>query len=301
MSRTPTQPTGQPPQVLVRALRKVLRPMVHLMLSHQVTWPFLGDLVKSLYVEVAERDFRVDGKTPSDSRIHLLTGIHRKDVKRLREELATHGSPEVPGNISLGARLIAYWTGSSDYLDASGAPRPLALRGSPDEPGFEELVEQVCRKDIRPRVILDEWLRLDLAHIDAQKRVVLNTGAFTPDRGFDEKAFFFGKNLHDHVSAGAHNLMGQKPTHFDRSVYYDRLSAESVAELSELARDLGMQALRSMNSRALALQERDQQRNASDKNIVPVDYRMNFGIFHYNTQYEASTSSSEHQQGGPDA
>lgn len=275
--------------------------MVHLMLSHQITWPFLGNLLKSLFVEVAERDFRVDGKTPSDSRIHLLTGIHRKDVKRLREEQTDHRSTEVPGNISLGARLIAYWTGSSDFLDASGTPRPLPLRGSPGEPGFEELVEQVCRKDIRPRVILDEWLRLDLAHMDAQNRVVLNTGAFTPDRGFDEKAFFFGKNLHDHVSAGAHNLMGQKPAHFDRSVYYDCLSAESVAELSELARDLGMQALRSMNRRALTLQERDLQRSDTSTLGARADYRMNFGIFHYNTRYEASASYTEHQQGGPDA
>jgi len=33
---------------------------------------------------VAERDFALSFKQPTDSRISLLTGIHRKEVARLR-------------------------------------------------------------------------------------------------------------------------------------------------------------------------------------------------------------------------
>jgi hypothetical protein len=107
--------------------------------------------------------------------------------------------------------------------------------------------------------------------------VVLNTGAFTPEKGFDEKVFFFGKNTQDHIHAGSHNLLGHKPSYFDRSVYYDRLSEASIGELGELADKLGMQALTEMNKEALSRQKRDHdQPDAS--------FRMNFGVFNFNTE-----------------
>lgn len=301
MSKRTPQGAAQPPQALVSAIRKLLRPLVRLMLSYQITYPSLITLLKSLYVEVAEEEFALDGKRQSDSRINLLTGVHRKDVKRLRAEQEQPSS--VPSSISTGARVIAHWLGSEQFRDARGGPRALPLRqsASSGEPSFDDLVERVCRQDIRPRVILDEWQRLGIAHLDEQQRVVLDTGAFTPDQGFEEKAFFFGKNLQDHISAGAHNLLGGKPAHFDRSVYYDCLSAESVERLRERANEVGMQALQTINSEALALQQRDSRR---DEENAP-RYRINFGVFHYNTSYtssrEADPASENDSKGKEDA
>lgn len=308
MSKPSSSTTGQPPEILVRAIRKLLRPLVRLMLSYQITYPMLVSLLKSLYVEVADEEFGVDGKRSSDSRINLLTGVHRKDVKRLRAEL-DEPNP-VPTNLSTGARLIAWWTGSDEFLDASGAPAPLPLRSQvegDDTTSFEDLVERVCRQDIRPRVILDDWLHQGLVHMDEQQRVVLDTLAFMPEDGFEEKAFFFGKNLHDHISASTHNLLGHKPALFDRSVYYDRLSARSVEELTQLASEAGMQALQTVNRRALALQQRDvgsgtgkeKQRRSDHDHRTPHQYRMNFGIFHYNTVYgDAAVTTDDNGKNG---
>ncbi|ALO46087.1 DUF6502 family protein [Pseudohongiella spirulinae] len=278
------QTMGQPPPRLLAAIVKVLRPLVRLMLSFQITYPMLINVLKRLYVEVAEQEFSVHGKRQSDSRITMLTGVHRKDVKRLREEKQPLTS--VPANISVGAQLIAIWTGSDRYCDAGGHPVALPMTSGDNTPSFEELVERVCRKDIRPRVILDEWLRLGVAQVNTDDRISLNTGAFTPEKGFDEKAFFFGKSLHDHISAGTHNLLGKQPPFFDRTVYYDQLSAESVEEISDLARQLGMEALLKVNHRALTLQQRDQGDNAN--------YRMNFGIFHYNDLHDQKVGDGDH-------
>lgn len=278
---------------------------MRLMLSQQITYPFLINHLKSLYVEVAESEFTVAGKRQSDSRITLLTGVHRKDVKRLRGEDGVQ--PVIAKTSSLGAQVIAWWMGSPQYRHEDGSPKALPLRASAggkaasasNESGnkdtadgtyFEDLVTEVCRQDIRPRVILDEWLRLGIAHLDEKDRVVLNTGAFTPEEGFEEKVFFFGKNIQDHMDAGAQNLMGIKPAHFDRSVYYDKLSTESIEELRELANEVGMQALIRMNSQALALQQRDaRHKNAESK----AKYRMNFGIFHYNDRHNQNTGDEQ--------
>lgn len=292
-SKLPDKP-GEPSGILVTAIRKILRPLVRLMLSQQITYPFLINQLKSLYVEVAESEFNVAGKRQSDSRITMLTGVHRKDVKRLRNEESEQ--PVIAKTTSLGAQVIAWWMGSPQYCHADGSPKALPLRATAaDDDGdnsacFEDLVTDVCRQDIRPRVILDEWLRLGIAHQDAQQRVVLNTGAFTPDKGFDEKAFFFGKNIQDHIDAGAQNLMGIKPAHFDRSVYYDKLSSESIEELRELANEIGMQALIRMNSQALTLQQRDA---THTKGGSAGKYRMNFGIFHYNDRHNQNTGDEQ--------
>jgi uncharacterized small protein (DUF1192 family) len=76
-------------------------------------------------------------------------------------------------------------------------------------------------------------------------------------------------------------LSGEQPPFFDRSVYYDELSAQSIAELNELANTLGMEALIKVNERALALQ-------TADKSSANALFRMNFGIFNYNQNYSDS-------------
>ncbi len=153
-----------PPRSLVRALRRVLRPLVRLLLAHQITYPFLANLLKTVYVELAERELAIPDKPQTISRLSLLTGIHRKDVKRLREEPLENDAP--PPVVSLGAQLVARWTAVEAFLDENDHPRPLArLPGSANQPGFDDLVASVS-KDIRARAVLDEWLRLGIAHID---------------------------------------------------------------------------------------------------------------------------------------
>lgn len=276
MSKSGSDIASQPPASLIKALEKLLRPVIRVLLHYQITYPQLIGLLKSIYVDIAEKEMQIGNKRQSDSRIHLLTGVHRKDVKRLRAEPTQPAS--VPPTVSAGARLIAHWVGNPDYVDDRGKPLPLPLRSEQEQtPSFENLVALVLKQDIRPRVILDEWLRLGVARME-DEQLVLNTGAFTPDKGFDEKAFFFGKNLQDHANASASNLMGLKPSYFDRSVYYDQLSNESVSELGQLAQQLGMEALTAMNQAALEKQSRDS--SSSNKNSDN-NYRINFGVFHF--------------------
>jgi hypothetical protein len=261
-----------PPQPLVAAVRRLLRPLVKLLLSYSVQYPYLASLLKLTYVEVATASFSLKDKEQTDSRITLLTGIHRQDVKRLRAEIVADAPP--PQAVSLGAQLVAKWTGMLQYLDAKGHPRPLPKHAS--EGGvlsFERLVQSV-NKDFRPRVVLDEWLRLGVAKLDDEDRVVLVTHAFIPTGGLEEKLFYFGKNIHDHLAASSHNLLDGHPPMLDRCVYYDRLSPDSVQKLETEARLLATQALMELNAKAMSLQE-------TDANRKDATYRINFGAYFY--------------------
>src|SRR5215510_9330050 len=234
-----------PPSALVAAQRRLLQPLVRLLTAQGVSYPMLADLLKQIYVDVAVRDFRLDGTAPTDSRVTLLSGVHRKDVKRLR----TPGAPQpeaMPEMVALGAQLAAVWTTRRDLRDRKGQPRPLPrLASQGGERSFEGLVASIS-KDIRARSLLDEWLRLGVAKIDEQDRVVLKSSAFVPSRGFDEKAFYFGHNLHDHVAAAAHNMEAKGPPFLERSVHYEGLQSASVAKLAALAEQDGMKAVQAV-------------------------------------------------------
>jgi len=279
-------PNVTPPRAFVQALRHAMRPLVKLMLSRGVTFAYASELLKSLFVEVADRDFRLDDKSPTDSRVSLVSGVHRKEVSRLRLAMES-GEETVPEVISLGAQVVAQWMGATPYVDKSGTPLPLARFASEGaELSFEALVARVNR-DIRPRVVLDEWLRLGVVHIDDEGRVCLNAGAFVPTKGFDEMSFYLGHNLHDHAAAATHNLIGGRPPFMERSVHYDGLDARVVAKLAEQAGTLGMQALVAVNKTALAAAKR------AGAAASPQRRRMTFGVYFYAEDSAPPAAQSE--------
>jgi len=271
---------------LIKALKKILKPLVKLLITNGITYPEFSDLLKELFVEVAETDFKLTGKQQTDSRINFLTGIHRKDVKRLRNRNSSEGhATETP---SLGALLISRWLGDPNYCDDQG--NPLALPRLIKKGGiksFEGLVVSV-NKDIRSRAILDEWLNMNIVYLDENECVCLNQNAFIPQHGYEEKVWFFGENLHDHIAASTHNLKGKQPLFLDRAVYYDQLSAKSVLELAEISEKLCMEVLIDINSRALALQNKDKQSQE-------VLHRMRLGLYFYEVADEDDNADADEQ------
>ena len=258
---------------LIVALRRILRPFVKLMLANGITFPFLSELLKGIFVDVADSEFRIGGKPSTDSHLSLLTGIHRKDIKRLRS--CTHSNTEtISQAVSLGTRLINLWTSDPRFLDANNQPKPLPrFSKEGGEISFEGLVASVSC-DIRSRVVLDEWLRLGVAHFNDSNQVCLNTAAFIPANGFEEKVYYFGHNLYDHAAAATSNLLGGTSPFLERSVSYDRLSDDSVKKLAGISEQQGMKALLAINKAAMAFEKNDA---GSDE----PQHRMTFGIYYY--------------------
>jgi len=257
-SQMADKPKSPAPQALNQAVQSLLQPLVKLLLSFQITYPVVQEWLKKAMVEVAERDFPLADKPQTDTRLSLLTGIHRKDIKRLRG--SAEQATEAPEVVSLGVQIAAYWM--ANYRNNEGQPQALPFKQSDTHtPSFEGLVEQVAKKDIRARVVLDEWLRLGVVESlnhEGEEYLQLTPNAFIPSQGLDEKAFFLGMNLSDHMATVSNNLLDQ-PAKFERCLYYDGLSEASIEELKQLAADEGMAMLTRLNQRALELKQQDQQ------------------------------------------
>lgn len=268
------QEAGEPPVALVTALRLIIVALVRLLLRFQVVYPQLLEMLKSAYVQVAEGEYRLQNKPQTDTRLSLLTGIHRKDIKRLRSQLGAE--VEEPLAISQGVRIVARWIGEPGYQLKNGQPAPLPFK-SVDGPSFESLVQEVCRQDLRPRVVLDEWLRLGIVSEDEKKRLTLNADAFVPGKSIDEKSFFLGMNISDHLNAASHNMQEGAEPYFERCVYYDELSEASIKELSQLAKSRGMETLKVINTRASELKARDKKQGGGR-------HRINVGVYSFDEE-----------------
>jgi len=266
---------GEPPPALMGAITRLLRPLLKVFIAQGITLPVLTRLLKELYIEVAEASFPMPGRAQTDSRINLLTGVHRKDVRALRGRPREENQPSPV--VSRNAQMISIWAGAPDYLDGRGRPRALPRTG--ERPSFESLVETIS-KDIRPRVVLDEWLRLGLIHVDDKGFIHLNSAAFVPREDFDDLAYYFGRNLRDHIAASGHNLLGDTPPMLERAVYYEKLTPQSIAELAAYTRKLAMQTLVAVNKKAFELARRD-------KGAPGASQRMTFGAYFFSTADDA--------------
>ena len=267
-------PVTGPPSALLTALRKILRPLIRLLLNFGITFPAFTRLVKELFVDVAESDFQLPNKEPTDSRISLISGVHRKDVKRLRAERG-EATNEPPEAVSRGTQVIATWVSEKRYQDEDGKPKRLPLwpKGS-RKLSFEELVISVFRQDLRPRVVLEELERLGIVRVHDDETVELLVEAFVPADGLEEKAHYFGQNLRDHIAAAARNLNGERPPYLERSVTYHELTDEDVEELRKLSESAAMEALKQVNQIAARMKRRNQ-------NNPEATRRINFGTFFY--------------------
>lgn len=282
-----SSPADSTTEMLLRAMRRFLRPLVRLLIEKGISFPQLRELLKSLYVEVADEEFSLQGKRPSDSRVFVLTGVHRKDVKRLRNREQGR-LPAASAVSTLGAELVAHWLGDAAFQDETG--KPVCLPRLPQEggPSFDVLVASVS-KDVRPRVVLDEWLRLGIVSLDAQDQVCLQQNAFVPAAGFEEKAWFLGRHLGDHTAACVHNLLQETSPMFERSVYYSGLTAESVARLRDQAEERGMAMLRELNQIALTYQQ-------TDESKADADQRMRFGAYWFDAKQREESEDAHNNE-----
>lgn len=246
------------PEAIIKSIQWLLKPLVKLLIHYKITLPQLIQWLKIIYVEIAENEFSLPNKEQTDSRISMLTGVHRKDVRSIRHE--TKALPQqAPGSLS--AQILARWLGDSHYLTKGGKPRALPFEPQADSsPSFTDLVAEVSRQDIRARVMLDEWLAAGIVSINSKQHIHLNMDNIIPSEDFNEQAKFYGRILHDHISTSSDNLIKNDAPLFDRYIYYNNLTPKSVATLKSLVEKQGMTLLEKVNRKARELQinDRDQ-------------------------------------------
>ncbi|MEM7058872.1 MAG: DUF6502 family protein [Pseudomonadota bacterium] len=280
--------TGDGSGAFGRVLQGLLRPLIRAMIAQGMTAPALYRIIKRLYVEVAEQDFKLPTERQTDSRISMLTGVHRRDVRDFRGSDPT-ADDAAKEKVTTIASVLGHWMANPDARGADGRPTPLPRSGDAGL-NFESLVRMVS-KDIRPRTVLDELLRQDLVHVE-DGVVHLKTDAFLGPADPDQRVHFFAENVGDHIAAAVDNLLADDPRFMERAVFYNRLTSGSVDQIEEQARDKASTILQTVNEMANDLQ-------AQDLDNQDGTQRFRFGVFFYRED-EAGDGASNHLENQED-
>jgi hypothetical protein len=241
------------------------------------------DIAKRAYVEVAATEFRIPGKKQSVSRIALLSGLTRKETQRLLEAPAANDS-EAGERYNRAARVVAGWVRDTDFCDATGSPRVLALQegGRRDSASFAELVRRFSG-DIPFRAVLDELLRVGVVEKLDDGNIRLKSRAYIPESGDADKLNILGTDVSDLVATIDHNIQhGTADPFFQRKVMYDNVPDEALQEFRRLA---GAQAQTLLERLDKWLSQHDRDANPKTKGTGRV--RTGIGIYYFEEKMES--------------
>lgn len=241
-------------KLLVQTIATILRPLVRILLRHGVSAGAMSEIVNRVYVEVAENEFKVPGRKQSDSRISVLTGLHRKHVARIKKFPALE-KVELEERHNRAVRVLSGWSRDRRFQTKAGKPAVIPFEG---KKSFSELVEKYSG-GVPPRAIRDELTRVGIIEINKQNKIKLKTKGYVPGSSDIEKLRILGMDAADLVSTIDHNMTHKHPDlRFQRTVVYDSIPLEHANEFRKLSAKYGQELLEKLD-RWLAKRESNAQ------------------------------------------
>ncbi len=264
---------------LAAAFERLLAPLAQLMVARGMPYAQLDEMLRLAIVRAAHAAHPGLPEHRRASRVSASTGLHRREVQRLLQVAASPLPLKPPRSPAL--EVFAHWLTSVDYQEAKGRRKgePLALPRAGNAPSFQSLAQEVTR-DVHPRALLEELLRLKLVHLDEVQDVVTLTErlGYTPKQDQAALMRYLGLNVGDHLQATVNNVLGRKPGHFEQSLAADGLSGESLAQVRQALRAQWQRMAQEMVPMVEGLIQADEQRT-DDK----ARFRLRVGIYGYDT------------------
>jgi len=229
------------------AIRRMMRPIVRQLIAYGVSYPAFEQIVKEVFVEVAENDFALPFKRQTASRLAVVTGIGRKEIAQLKERYASADAPpEIEDTVT--THVIGRWMAGPPYATPDGFPRQLPYEGEdPQATSFSRLVRELG-VDIPVRSVLDELIRMGRAELLPDGSVALRQEGHIAGEDVEGKLALIGTDPGELFSTIVHNIESPDEPWFQRKVVYDNIGSEAVEELQAEARRLGEEFLRRANA-----------------------------------------------------
>ena len=266
---TNDSPENSQSNKLLDTLVRVLVPLVRLMIAKGVTFQMASEVLKRAYVRSANKHF-VEDDGASGTKLSLLTGLNRKEIRRLTSE---DPDKERPPMGSYATAIAAVWRTDRRWRDREGNPKVLPRRTTNNTLSFDDLVRAVTT-DHRPAAVFEELERLGLIAVDGESVRLITTNLFSSVNREDKFARP-SENIEDHLAAAVANIIEPSPKFLEQSILSDELSEASAATLHSLARDEWQRTFNTVLKKAVALETDD----AKQSRVA--NTRMRVGVYFY--------------------
>jgi hypothetical protein len=255
------------------AVRKLLPPLVRILLRNGLAAKSFYELVKQAYVLVALNEFGIRGRAATTSRIAILTGLTRKEVREMLR-MRLDDEDRYGEEYNRAARVITGWLRDPDFGDDNGHPVPLRMVGK--RRSFSALVKRYSG-DMPVRAMLDELVRVGAVKRLRDGRIGLVVRGYIPQKGMDQQLTILGQDAADLITTIDHNVY-RDPSRprIHRKVMYDNVPLESAEAFQAIAQARAQEMLEGLD-RWLSHRDRDVNPTVKGKGRV----RVGLGLYHF--------------------
>lgn len=254
-----------------------MRPFVRLLLRYGITHTDLTAVLRRVYVEVALEDFKLPGKKQSDARISVLTGLSRKEVKKVRAKDVSEDT-DLLVKRNRASWAVSAWSRDKAFVTKDGKPMALSLDGS-GKVNFNDLVQKYCG-DVPVRAVLDELIRVGAVQIDADNFVSPTADTYLP-KDTDELLRVAFQNVADHISTIDYNDQNRpRSSRLELAVTYDNVTESGTEAFRALSREKSKSLLVYLD-KFLAIHDADVNPNVNPDTEEREGTRTGLGIYYF--------------------
>ena len=222
-------------KTLNEALRKILSALIRTLLRNGMAYGEFDQIARKCFVDVAYQDFSSAQKKQTVSNVAILTGLNRKEVKKMHElgaDRSTSGNKQYNRSI----RVIGGWINDNEFLRADGTPNDLDLEG---EHSFSSLVRKYSG-DMPVAAMQKALTKSANIAITAENKVRLLSHAYLPSDDPVEKLSILGTDTQQLIETINHNITAlPEDLRFQRKASNHQVAASSIPAIRQYIRRKG--------------------------------------------------------------
>ena len=222
-------------QVLNDTVQKILVALIRTLLRNGMAYGEFDKIARKCFVDVAYRDLSVPGKKQTVSNVAILTGLNRKEVKKLHE-LDNDQPTSYNKQYNRCIRVISGWVNDPLFQRGDGLPKDLDFEG---EASFSVLVRKYSGD--MPVAAMQKALVLSSnIAVTGNNQIRLLSHAYLPSDDPMEKLTILGSDTQQLIETINHNITAQQDDlHFQRKASNHQVAAKMIPSVKHFLQRKG--------------------------------------------------------------
>ena len=223
---------GATQQKILDALYSLMRQVARILLRSGIGYREFAEIAKTAFVDVSTTDYGLRGRPTNISRVAVMTGLTRKEIRRIRSKIDGAEASKVYRTVPA-SDVLHFWHTDPIFLDEEG--QPAALDFDDHENSFAVLVKKYGG-DIPPGAMRTELKRVGAVSEDDDGRLRALKRSFSLPTSSEKIAEgLVGLSaLGQTIAHNADSLDRGVGTYVQRTVETKRISAEDAKRLRRI-------------------------------------------------------------------
>jgi len=220
---------------ILDAFLVVMRPIVRILLRFGIGYREFLEVIKTAYVDIGSSDFGIRGRLTNISRVAVMTGLTRKEVRRLRDRIAS-GEDVVTVKTTPLSDVLHHWYAQEEFTNSSGYPVTLPFAGG--NKSFSSLVRKFGG-DIPPGAMRTEMKRVGAIVENEDNSLTVAERTYRPSKELDTLVTSLIHAVYPLLANVAHNTDPEREddTWANRVAYSQLLRPREKGRLRRVAKD----------------------------------------------------------------